>query len=953
MVPFFPLRKIKRNGKYLLLGAVFIIAAIAAYLEFVATSKFSHSQQKDQIICKTVLRESGEHSSDLTWVSKYNPQPWKSEYKGQANFHVFEDWCGSSVASLRKYLHYPLYPHSRLTVKKLAVSPQWTEYGLRIFGYIHPYTDGEFIFAVASNNNCEFWFSLDENPENVQLLVYVGKTGKEWTAPGEYEKYSSQISKPNKLQQQRRYYFELIYKHDDHGTDHVEVAWRLKQAGTTFTLIDSNALSLYTNESSLKLSDVSHTPQTAASHAALPQEKSRSPHHEAEILREDPRDTFFQVPLLDRSYLQSVLPECDYKPSYVMKGFLLNRYQGLHFVHLSYVYPNDYTRLTHMESDNQCFYQANQYYLKKYSFSRYIRLDQSENGDIPVSYTDDDKTEWEDYEGMENEVMKMNEKRMKAEGLPDYENNYDDYKPNRLRKLLFTMDTEKSRTKKKKLIYLNAAGMPGQENPAISSKPPSQNRALNHKNDNVAENQQVQKQLINEDKKLNPPAARRKRKKDTVIEQQIVEHVILKSNPDQHSPVTASKKSSVKQMAEQLNAPGDKNNDTLWNDPSHENGGEKENNKKPDKYSKMPPDDWDLNDWDLENEIVPKIVYDTEVNWAQTLQVSHLDFQMLRNDEIDLRCNVSGNLLISESEAVAVVQSFMEQLNKKNSRQFTLQHIVNVVKRVDKFQGSRYLLELDLLDASGHRVRLVQYVYLLKSQKFEAPSLNTQMLLCSSKNFQWNPDTTVHFIVPVKNQARWVQKFIVDMEELYKASGDENFNVIIIDYASTDMDIEGALRNSHLPKSQYVRLTGNFERSAGLQAGVDLILDKHSIVFLCDLHIHFPLGFIDSVRKHCVEGRMVFAPIVMRLNCGATPQEPNGYWEVNGFGLLGIYKSDLEVVGGMNTKEFTDSWGGEDWELLDRIIEAGLEVERLHLRNFFHHYHSRRGMWNRKVERKT
>ncbi|KFV85762.1 N-acetyl-beta-glucosaminyl-glycoprotein 4-beta-N-acetylgalactosaminyltransferase 1, partial [Struthio camelus australis] len=923
--------------------------------------------------------------------------PWNEQYKGKANLHVFEDWCGGAVRHLRKNLHFPLFPHTRTTVKKLAVSPKWKNYGLRIFGYIHPFKDGDFQFSVASDDNSEFWLSSDESPSNSRLAAFVGKLGTEWTAPGEFTKFSSQVSKPLHLMSSRRYYFELLHKQDDRGSDHVEVGWRVFLPSLKFEVIDSSYISLYTDESSLKMNHVEHIPQSLASHSGSYLWEAQQDEHGADMLKSDPRDTFFLTPAIEASRVENVLVPCAYSPTYVVKDFPIARYQGLQFVYLSFVYPNDFTRLTHMETENKCFYRESPLYLEKFGFYKYMKMDEEEEDPRQRAFlflNSDNFLEEEEEE--EEEAVDSPEPtdappatKERSLGLVpgakrkeillaagDYGDDLDYYsfrhkqgwardeasppgRPGRwstphqastspagLRGYAGTGPDEGDLGL---LSSSKRAGTLGLQ-PHLSvpifggrAKVPAPSKPVAPKMDRKPRKPQEKVYVTRLQPGKRKAPAQEPAFPSIFLYPKPLRKVHLRSRTPQRHPVPSSKLHTVPgRRAPWLLSNISKGREAALSDGTRATSflkmsemttSQQEGGEGPGKGQEE--EEEEVSDYSYENGELQQSWLEDSINWQRTFSVSSVDFELLRSDWNDLRCNVSGNLQLSEGEVVDVVAQYMEKLNEKNSGIYTLLRIVNVEKRRDTW------LELELAERGQRTVRLSEYVYVLLHQGKQddsaeanpegpAPAatepqpstwsvLYGKPVLCRPLRLSWKQDVMVHFVVPVKNQARWVQQFISDMASLYWATKDANFNVILVDFDSDDMDVEKALQEARLPRYQYLRRTGNFERSAGLQAGVDAVEDGHSIVFLCDLHIHFPPNILDSIRKHCVEGKLAYAPIVMRLSCGRSPREHKGrYWEVNGFGLFGIYKSDFDRVGGMNTEEFRDRWGGEDWELLDR-----------------------------------
>ncbi|GCB75313.1 hypothetical protein scyTo_0016408 [Scyliorhinus torazame] len=85
------------------------------------------------------------------------------------------------------------------------------------------------------------------------------------------------------------------------------------------------------------MNSVDHIPQTLASHAGGHKMAHREL-HAADMLKPDPRDTFFLTTPIDPSRVQHILPSCVYSPTYIVKDFPIARYQGLQFVSLWFIF---------------------------------------------------------------------------------------------------------------------------------------------------------------------------------------------------------------------------------------------------------------------------------------------------------------------------------------------------------------------------------------------------------------------------------------------------------------------------------------------------------------------------------------------------------------------------------------------------------------------------------------
>ena len=189
---------------------------------------------------------------------------------------------------------------------------------------------------------------------------------------------------------------------------------------------------------------------------------------------------------------------------------------------------------------------------------------------------------------------------------------------------------------------------------------------------------------------------------------------------------------------------------------------------------------------------------------------------------------------LDADEARDVVRQYMSAVNAdRQSRQLPALR-VSVIHQVEAKRpkalrdGTRFLLEIDAIaDGMDAPKRISRYVV-----------RNHRRNLCYPTGWRWNKDAEVHVVVPVRNQAPWVRHLIKNIQRLTTLMHDPRITLVVVDFASTDADVEHMLSSSGV-KHVYIleKEARSFSRALGIQRGVDVIEDPDAIVFACDLHL--------------------------------------------------------------------------------------------------------------------
>lgn len=284
----------------------------------------------------------------------------------------------------------------------------------------------------------------------------------------------------------------------------------------------------------------------------------------------------------------------------------------------------------------------------------------------------------------------------------------------------------------------------------------------------------------------------------------------------------------------------------------------------------------------------------------------------------------------------------VQRSSEHNGRPLKFKKLVDGWMRHNPFVGNEYIFDLLLVDG-GRRV-------LSKRINLVLP-LGTNYI---TRKDSTDSETYINMVVPLTKVNQRFKEFMVMYEELALATS-EKVKLILSVYGHEDVDfvrnVVGSYRRKY-PSAQMVILEGQgeFSRGRALHNGITH-LAPNELIFICDVDMKIMTPFLERCRKNTIQGKRVYYPEFFKLyNMDYVywneprPQHvslkrSHGHWAYYSFGMLCMYKSDYNTVGGMDTN--IEGWGDEDVQFFNKVIRSRLEVLRAPDKSLSHRWHEK------------
>jgi len=212
---------------------------------------------------------------------------------------------------------------------------------------------------------------------------------------------------------------------------------------------------------------------------------------------------------------------------------------------------------------------------------------------------------------------------------------------------------------------------------------------------------------------------------------------------------------------------------------------------------------------------------------------------------------------------------------------------------------------------------------------------------------------TVHFVVPLSNVKARFQEFMETYDRVCLKEQEE-CRLHLVVYGGKELDsIKKSIKKY---KEKYpsavintVLARGEFSRGKALHLGISTLLPS-DLLFTCDVDMTLERSFLNRCRQNAIQGQRVYYPEVFKYynmdyvyRLESKPESTHqinryhGHWCTYGYGMLCMYKSDYDHIGGYDLG--IKGWGGEDVKLADNALKQGYDVMRAPDPALSHRFH--------------